>query len=282
MSPPPVEPIAHAEILEAAAVTGEGDDLSLEDTSPEPIPVPTASARMHGELGHPSSNGAYCAYAPGDNGSPGVFGVYSSSSECLFEMPLTSNVYNTGLSADGGLAAVQTTMGAGTDSNQLMLIDVINRRVVFSVSPETRWADAYQFKGLPTRLVVVLEGVGSFDYDEAGKCLDQHYFHDSHFNSGKYSELIPAAELLLNEAITNKDLAKAQIAWKMASKARSLGADKDSRWNPAALKVQGLAHEALGHYQEALDCLLQASSLNPKLGVKRKIESLSSKLKAMS
>jgi hypothetical protein len=281
-SPPPVEsvvtaePVTVVEPLEAAAVTGEGGDLSLKD----PAPAPVALERKTGELGHPSSNGAYCAYEPGDNGGPGVFGVYSSSSECLFETSLSSNVYNTGLSPDGSMAAVQLTMSAGPDSNHLMLIDVTHRRVVFSVNPETRWADAYQFKEHPTRLVVVLEGVGSFDYDEAGKCLDQHYFHDPAFNSGKFSELIPAAEVLLTMAISQKDQAKAHIALKMAIKARSLGADKDFRWNPAALKVQGLAHEALGNNQEALDCLLKAASLNPRLGIKRKIESLSTKLKS--
>jgi tetratricopeptide (TPR) repeat protein len=59
---------------------------------------------------------------------------------------------------------------------------------------------------------------------------------------------------------------------------RALGADDNSAWKPTALKVQGLAHEALGQAREAIRCYEEALRLNPKIGVKRKLDSLLKRL----
>lgn len=265
---------------EPAAVTGESADFSLashrisiQEQPPEPSETPVVD-----DIAKPSSAGALCRYEVDPNSGHGTFRVFSKDGSILYEQPLSSGVYNSWVSESGRAAAIQTVMGQGADSNRLMLIDVDRGSVVFSVTPETRWADDYAFDEQTGRLSVILDTVGTFTYDSQGRCLDQHYFDDPELNSTRFSEIIPAAEVLLAE----NNPAKAEIALKLAIKARSLGADKDSRWNPAALKVQGLAYDQMGLYQEALDCLVKATKINPRLGVKRKIESLNIKLKTMS
>ncbi|MEB0222895.1 tetratricopeptide repeat protein [Pseudomonas sp. 10S4] len=57
-------------------------------------------------------------------------------------------------------------------------------------------------------------------------------------------------------------------------RARSLGADANPAWKPNALKVQGLAHETLGQLREAIHIYEQALALNPKIGVKRRLDIL--------
>lgn len=59
---------------------------------------------------------------------------------------------------------------------------------------------------------------------------------------------------------------------------RALGADDNPAWKPTALKVQGLAHEALGQAREAIGCYEEALRLNPKIGVRRKLDALVKRL----
>ena len=62
--------------------------------------------------------------------------------------------------------------------------------------------------------------------------------------------------------------------------ARSLGADENPAWKPTALNVQGLSHEQLGQYPEAVQVYEEALALNPKIGVKRRLASVSKRVKA--
>ncbi|MNR53406.1 hypothetical protein D3C85_1734180 [compost metagenome] len=61
-------------------------------------------------------------------------------------------------------------------------------------------------------------------------------------------------------------------------RARSLGADANLAWRPNALKVQGLAHEALGEQRDAIQIYEEAIALNPKIGVKRRLDALKKKI----
>ncbi|WP_260620684.1 tetratricopeptide repeat protein [Pseudomonas protegens] len=58
-------------------------------------------------------------------------------------------------------------------------------------------------------------------------------------------------------------------------RARSLGADGNPAWKPTALNVQGLSDEQLGQYPEAVQVYDEALALNPKIGVKRRLASVS-------
>ncbi|MNG10613.1 hypothetical protein D3C84_940920 [compost metagenome] len=57
-------------------------------------------------------------------------------------------------------------------------------------------------------------------------------------------------------------------------RARSLGADANLAWKPNALKVQGFAHEVLDELREAIQTYEEAIVLNPKIGVKRRLDAL--------
>jgi tetratricopeptide (TPR) repeat protein len=49
-------------------------------------------------------------------------------------------------------------------------------------------------------------------------------------------------------------------------------------WKAKSLKLQGLAHEALGELQEAVKAFDEALALDPKIGVKRKRDFLAKKI----
>jgi hypothetical protein len=78
-------------------------------------------------------------------------------------------------------------------------------------------------------------------------------------------------QLLKNPEVTQEQATK---CLQMIERARSNGADKDVYWAPLSLKFKGMAHETLGDLPAALQAYDLALGLNPKIGVKRKADSL--------
>ncbi|MNG07575.1 Tetratricopeptide repeat protein [compost metagenome] len=71
---------------------------------------------------------------------------------------------------------------------------------------------------------------------------------------------------------------QAKEALTIVIRARKHVADQVDAWKAKSLKLQGLAHEALGDFREAVDAFDEALALDPKIGVKRKRDSLLKKL----
>ena len=85
-----------------------------------------------------------------------------------------------------------------------------------------------------------------------------------------------AAEEIVKAPELNDQLASAAL--EAAVRALSLGAEKDQGWKAVALKIQGLAHEFLRNNEAAIAAFDEALRINPKIGVKRKADSLRKKL----
>ena len=115
-----------------------------------------------------------------------------------------------------------------------------------------------------------MKGVGKFRYDRSGNFVDAENLDKANLNSSDYSRIIRAAEKILNDPDISQPRARETL--EAVIRARSLGADANPVWTPNALKVQGLAHEALDEVHEAIQVYEEAIVLNPKIGVKRKLD----------
>lgn len=114
--------------------------------------------------------------------------------------------------------------------------------------------------------------MGKFRYDRTGNFVDAVNLDQANLDSSDYSRIIRAAEkILVEQDVTDERITEALEA---VIRAKSLGADSNPAWKPNALKVQGLAHEALGQVREAIQAYEEAVALNSKIGIKRRLEAL--------
>ncbi|MHC8381266.1 tetratricopeptide repeat protein [Pseudomonas sp. LB3P14] len=114
--------------------------------------------------------------------------------------------------------------------------------------------------------------MGKFRYSRGGNFVDAENLDKANLNSSDYSRIIRAAEKILNEPDISQS--RAREALDAVIRARSLGADANPAWTPNALKVQGIAHEMLNELGEAIQIYEEAIVLNPKIGVKRRLDAL--------
>lgn len=203
----------------------------------------------------------------------GIFYVFSCSGEILIKKELNANIARSALSTDGKYAVCQTANNRDhEDGNTFHGFDVVNKAQLFSCHPETGWGDGYDFDTETPYFFVKVKNVGKFKYDKNGVFLDKKKYELAQLKSKEFSHAIFAADEIIKEE--NLSTKRAQLVLDAMINARSNGADSDPQWKAHALKLQGLANDFLGNKEEALKNLEEALSLNPKIGVKRKIDSL--------
>jgi len=207
----------------------------------------------------------------------GTFYVFSSVGHELIKKKCDANLYNSEISDSGRYAICQTANApAGEDGNRLTAFDVEKNVQLFSIHPPTGWADKYKFVEDIPQLGVVINGIGTFHYDTQGNLVDSEQFDAARLRCDRYDVVLMAAEEILKAPELNDQLAMAAL--EAATRALLLGVDKDQGWKAVALKMQGLAHEFLRNNEEAVAAFDEALRINPKIGVKRKADSLRKKL----
>lgn len=191
----------------------------------------------------------------------------------------SANIFNIGLSKCGRYAAVQTANAPGDDGNMLEVLDLDLARSVFSVAPESGWADKYSFEvdavGNLKAIGVEHRGLGRFRYSAAGEFQDAQAFQAAQLDKGDYNTKLMAARDLLKTDATPDNSRKALST---ANAALAEGARDRPDWAAVAHRVRGEAYDLLGQLPEALAAYEQALSLNPKIGVQRRAAALRKKM----
>lgn len=202
-----------------------------------------------------------------------VFYVFSPSGEIIIKKRFKANIFNSAISNAGTLAVCQTCHNpSGLDGNLLCLFDLKKKTELFFVHPITKWAEKYEFLEDQQILVVILKDIGKFRYDKFGNFLDSALYESARLTCNDYGVILDAA----NEFLKQSDHDKKQIETILDAilRARLLGADADQGCKLFALKIQGLALEALSRYKDALTVYEEALEINPKIGVKRRADAL--------
>jgi len=205
--------------------------------------------------------------------------VFDANGRGLFRRQYQANVYNLAISTSGRFVAVQTCNAPNKDGSLLEVFDNAAGATVFSVHPETGWADKYDFileaDGSLRCLTVLLRELGRFHYSPAGVLMDREAFRQARLQSGGAEGRISIAREELKAA--NGDAQRMQEVLTAVSTAlEELGQDRaDSR--AVGLRVQGEALEQLGHVSEAVTAYEAALALNPKIGIAKRCAALKRK-----
>lgn len=228
--------------------------------------------------GHVCNTGVFCLedWHFGSSLS-GTFRVFDPCGEVIFAKELTANIFTSGISKNGKYAFCTTANSSTDHGNKVFLFDLVKQIELYCIRPEAGWPDSYEVDEKTGELIATFKDIGSFRYDISGRFLDADQVDDASLGSSRYDRIILAAEHILKATVTGE---RAQEVLAALLRARSLGADDNPAWKPTALKVQGLAHEQLGQYAQAVQVYEEALALNPKIGVKRRIASVSKHIKA--
>ena len=232
----------------------------------------------HGKMQRPN-NGSVA-----DNGSfsledwhfgntlSGTFSVFDNKGTRIVIKELTANILDSGISRNGKLAFCATANSKTEHSYKIFLFDLETGEELFAVTPRTGGIETYGFDEDRKLLIADVKGVGKFRYDRNGNFVDAESLDKANLGSSDYSRIIRATEKILGEPDVSQE--SAQEILEAVNRARSMGADANPAYKPTALKVQGFAHEALGEHREAIQMYEEAIALNPKIGVKRRLDAL--------
>jgi hypothetical protein len=199
-----------------------------------------------------------------------TFHVFSAQGTPIITKELSANILDSGISRSGRLAFCTTANSPTEDTHKLFLFDLKEGRQLFAVTP-ARACERFEFDESAQQLVAKVAGGGEYRYGTDGDLVDEGAGDVALLGSTSYSEVILTAESMLKG---KPGFAELESILAALIRARGLGAGDNPAWKPTALKVQGLAHEALGQAREAIGCYKEALRLNPKIGVKRRLDAL--------
>lgn len=206
----------------------------------------------------------------------GVFYVFSPAGEIILTRTFTANILNSAISDNGLFAACHTAGGNTEDSNRLVFFDVASACEIFSLQSSTERPNSYEFDEDKRELIVCFKDLGKFRYSCSGEFLDAQAYKDAKLNCTNDFTAIREAEDLLKDPSLSEEKIREILAIIISAKPR---VEKiHPHWKATALKVQGLAHEKLGETKKAIKAYQEAIALNPKVGVKRKMDALKKKI----
>ncbi|HCF0591763.1 tetratricopeptide repeat protein [Pseudomonas aeruginosa] len=260
--------------LGGARAGGEGVYL-LYDRAANRVVVRGRTPRPNAGL--VANNGTFCL-EDRDFGSAlsGTLRVFSCSGQAIAQVPVTANIVRSALSENGAFALIHTASSTTDDGSKLFLIDLLDGNVRYRVTPSAGWPERYGFVEEQGMVIAYLGGLGEFRYGPDGAFIDEDKLSRAMLDSPNYEHAIPAAEKLLSQAETSEE--SAREALRILLRVRQNGAEMSDAWSARSLKLIGQAHEALGECREAIAAYDQALTIDPKIGVKRRRDSLQKRL----
>ncbi|WP_146036689.1 tetratricopeptide repeat protein [Pseudomonas protegens] len=229
--------------------------------------------------GHVCDSGVFCLEDWHFSSSlSGTFSVFDPTGAVLITKELTANIFTSGISRNGKYAFCATANSPSDNGNKVFLFDLLKRVELYCVTPKAGWPGRYEVDEKTGELIAHFKAVGSFRYDSDGLFLDGDQLENANLTSSRFERILLSAEKELGEFdLTDERVLEVLNA---VQRARSLGADGYPAWRATALKVQGLAYERLGKDAEAVQVYEEALSLNPKIGVKRRLASMAKRINA--
>ncbi len=200
----------------------------------------------------------------------GTLAAFTSQGTPLLSRTFHANLFNNGLSADGRWAVCQTANAPHEDGNKLFVFDLCSKIEIGAFQPDSGWASGYTFVPDEQRIVFGYQNGGRFAYTMDGRFLDRSAWLASGLQQGD----LLIIERILSEAAgpPSPDL----IALLLPAIDIALAAERyrDQRSQARAYRLRGTCLDAAGDLHNAATAYGQAVALDPKVGVKRRLDQI--------
>ena len=215
------------------------------------------------------------------DGLKGTFCAFDQSGELILEKRFKANLEKSGISRDGSFAACQTLGSDNEGGNLLTIFDLTQKRVANQWRAESGAASDYDFDPSSRTILLIYGGGGYEDYPDPkwaytydGEFIDRDKWINDKLTWGNFPTLIMTVQDLVRGRESTLESQTSRKLLRSVELAIRKGADKYPDWYAHALRLAGILHEGLGERREASVSYRQALVLDPKIGVKRRLEAL--------
>ncbi|WP_425447783.1 hypothetical protein [Dethiothermospora halolimnae] len=212
------------------------------------------------------------------------FHVFSENGTLIFEKKVYAGLYNNGISQDGKYACFETCGADNDDGDKLFIIDLLNKNILSSFSPVTSLADSYCFdiSNKTISLYFKHEDI-SYKYGFNGTFLDQEKYENNKLNAAlanKYGyNLKDIALQKLSKLSNNENLCLDDYSEIIDIMNQALDKEMSDYHKAVCYRKVGEVFENFDCLEQAINNYKQAVNHYPKIGVKRKINNISKKLR---
>jgi hypothetical protein len=219
--------------------------------------------------GHVADNGTFILsdWMFGD-GLNGRFCAFRADGQKLLEREFSANLGTSGISNDGRFAVCQTAHAPGSpDSNRHFLFDLEEGQEIASWMQETGWTNSYEIDSANRSVILVGQDDERVGYGFDGAMLDRDGWKRGRIAIGDIDVIRSVARSL--DQNPSPDLRTALFAGLDVALASGEGC-RQAR----ALRIRGEMHEQAGELEAAIHAYDQALTLDPQVGVARKLAKL--------
>jgi hypothetical protein len=201
----------------------------------------------------------------------GRFHAFTPDGRELIARAFAANLLNNGLAPAGHLAVCQTCNAPGSPDNSVLCVfDLVAGREIACWTPQSGWADGYEFPASGDRVRMLRRDREPVDYSLEGEFLDRRKWFADEIARGTYYVIRDA--LKAGEAVTGLTLAQLRDGANVA-----IG-DADERFKAENLRLLGEIEEKAGDARAALFAYREALAINPKVGVAKRAAALAKTL----
>jgi hypothetical protein len=225
--------------------------------------------------GHVADNGTFVIndWMFGE-GTKGTFYAVDRQGSVLMRKLFRANLHNNGISPDGRFALCQTCKSDNTDSSMLSLFDLLDGEILWQKQPESGWADAYEFNLEKGFIYLVYRNLGKFAYNLLGEFLDEERWQTERIKGANGFELSAIARERFQSLDKDVDPNTCSEILSLLEGALQRGLDDYPNEQAKVYRTMGEVFEVLGERSKAAEHYERALRLNPKVGVRRKLDAL--------
>lgn len=200
-------------------------------------------------------------------GLKGRFVAFTSDGTQLVTQQFAANLMSNSLSPDGKFAICQTANAPGSaDSCRYMLFDLASGSEMARWEVETGWAERYEWDCIDRRVYLCMKDGERVGYDFTGTMVEREAWQLRRIGAGDLNVI----QSVLVTTSANGQPFRSEIIAGLGVAARD-----GEIWRQArAYRLLGELHEQAGEIPQAVKAYGDALTIDPKVGVARRVEQL--------